>query len=77
MEIGAANRQEAANRFGRRLNRNDDSRRRLARLLEHRLREKIQNYERAAGRLKSSGDIDAATVLIAAADKLRLIAIAP
>ena len=73
MEIGARDWRKGDRGFGRRLKPTDLARERLARHLQQRLCEKIDNYERAASRLKSSGDIDAATVLFAAADKLRLI----
>lgn len=53
----------------------DASRERLSLHLSLRLREKIENYERAARRLKTAGEADAAEALHIAAEKLRLITI--
>lgn len=60
--------------FGRRNTSAGKEAAQMSALLTRRLREKIENYERIAVDLQSSGESDAACVLVRAAQRLRHIA---
>jgi hypothetical protein len=60
--------------FGRRNIPANEETAKMSALLTRRLREKIENYERIAVDLQSSGESDAACVLVRAAQRLRHIA---
>lgn len=60
--------------FGRRNTPESQEGQQLSVLLTRRLREKIENYERIAVDLETSGESDAACVLVRAAQRLRHIA---
>ncbi|MGE0183156.1 MAG: hypothetical protein AB7F91_09835 [Parvularculaceae bacterium] len=73
--IDAASKMAVGGGFGRKSPQTATNEDRLPLILNRRLHEKIENYERAARKLRISGQTDAADVLARAAGRLRHITV--